>query len=150
MRRESTRNPQNNVLIVVEGRSEKVYLSHLKERGANIEIFITECREDPARMIEFCTTKMKIEQIDVTDGDLAYCVMDVDANKREQIIEAQKEAKKKGIQIIISNPCLEVWFMMHCRESPNHSITDDQVGSEWLKYMNSYEKGDDVWKIIGG
>jgi len=46
---------------------------------------------------------------------MAFCVFDTDEdpNKNKLIIEAKKYAELKGIKMITSAPCIELWFLLH-------------------------------------
>ncbi|MFE1595098.1 RloB family protein [Nocardia sp. NPDC058705] len=43
--------------------------------------------------------------------DEYWCVIDVD--EHENLAEALQMAKDNGIYVALSNPCLEVWFLLH-------------------------------------
>ena len=143
-RKTNTRDPKNNIVIVVEGHSEEAYLSHLKERDANMEIFIKRSKgRDPMHMVKYCIEKMKDKEISIKNGDLAYCVFDVDQNTKEQMIQAQKEADKRGIKLILSNPFFEVWFLMHFKDI-SYAIAPEEIHSELKRSIGSYKKGEDI------
>ncbi len=46
--------------------------------------------------------------------DEIWCVFDVDDHPRIQ--EAKVQAKANGIKVAISNPCFELWLILHFRE----------------------------------
>ncbi|MDR2866356.1 MAG: RloB family protein [Methanomassiliicoccaceae archaeon] len=144
-----TRFPKNVILIYVEGASEKTYLSKLKERGTNAEIIVRESkRKNAVQMVELCVKEMKDLNMDAEEGDAAYCVFDVDENERRQMEQAHSEAMKNKVTMIVSHPFLEVWFLMHFREAPNHSIPKESIIQELGRSIGNYRKGDDVWKKL--
>ena len=49
--------------------------------------------------------------------DLKFCVFDCDDNSSEHLKAAEKLAKQKGIDIIFSNPCFEIWLYWHFENS---------------------------------
>lgn len=48
--------------------------------------------------------------------DSVWCVCDVDDHPR--LREAMKLARDAGIEMAVSNPCFELWLLLHFRESP--------------------------------
>lgn len=86
------------------------------------------------------------------NADITYCVFDEDDAKNisprtyENIKEAIKQADAKTYHIILTNPCIEYWFLLHYVEH-NTAIEkqDDQskgkVAENLLKqYIPDYEK----------
>ena len=58
--------------------------------------------------------------------DEVWCVFDVDDHPG--INDAQQMARASGIKLAISNPCFELWLLLHFREPPGaqdrHTIQD--------------------------
>ncbi len=48
--------------------------------------------------------------------DEVWCVPDVDEHPK--LHEAWQMARDNGIELAISNPCFELWLLLHFRESP--------------------------------
>jgi hypothetical protein len=48
--------------------------------------------------------------------DEVWCVLDVDEHPK--LHEARQLANARGIELAISNPCFELWLLLHFRESP--------------------------------
>lgn len=78
--------------------------------------------------------------MDLNNGDKAYCIFDTDTdpNKNKIINEAIKLANKKGIQIITSTPCFELWFYLHFA----------YVIKKLKKYYPKYEKNINIFPNI--
>lgn len=58
---------------------------------------------------------------DHTLGDRCYCVFDSDPKSNPNISKAFsliRNYQHKGLYCIFSNPCFEVWFVMHFRNAP--------------------------------
>jgi len=55
-----------------------------------------------------------------SDENLAYdsvwCVFDV--NDHPNVADAKEMARDNGIELAVSNPCFELWLLLHFRESP--------------------------------
>ncbi len=112
-----SRHPKNAVLIIAEGKTEKIFFSGIRERHSNIKIVIPNTTPtDPLNLVELCVSKIQSEGIEVEDGDLAFCIVDVDHNSRSNIEKAITLANDNNVNLIISNPCFEVWFLLHFRD----------------------------------
>jgi len=48
------------------------------------------------------------------DLDEISCVFDVDAHPHVQ--QAIAEARQSGINLAVSNPCFELWLVLHCQD----------------------------------
>ena len=48
------------------------------------------------------------------DFDEIWCVFDTDAH--ENLPHAIEEARQSGIAVAVSNPCFELWLVLHVRE----------------------------------
>jgi hypothetical protein len=103
--------------MVVEGKTEALYLNHLKERNSNLEIIVCGSEnKNPSKMVNNCIQKMGEKEIDPAHGDLAFCVFDVDMNEKDDLQKAIKLADRHSITLIISNPRFEIWLLMHFRD----------------------------------
>lgn len=69
--------------------------------------------------------------------DDVWCLVDVDDHKRLE--EVADMAKSNGIELGISNPCFELWLVLHFRESPgpqDRKFIQAMVG----EFVEGYEK----------
>lgn len=112
-RNKFTRKTKNIVLIATEGKNktETIYFSAFnKLKNSYRIIFAQGSNTDPVGIVNDMVKTINKENIDLTQGDIAVCVFDVDFEeyKLKQINSAYKIAKNNGIQIITSNPCFEV------------------------------------------
>jgi len=75
------------------------------------------------------------------DENLAYdsvwCVFDVDDHPH--IPDAQQMARDNDIQLSISNPCFELWLLLHFRENPGMQPRH-KVQRMLVKYVSGYDK----------
>lgn len=125
-RREPFRDPRPTVLIFCEGReTEKQYLEKFARHHRNARIRVEVAGEVgvPFSLVRFARQR-KLE-IDVKarrqkDENIAYdsvwCVFDID--EHPQVPDAKNMAAENGIHLAISNPCFELWLILHLRESP--------------------------------
>ena len=120
IRRRAISSPRKKVLIVCEGKkTEPNYfnslITNLKLTTAEVKIF-NESGSAPKSVVEFGIEKLKKE----SDIDLLFFVFDKDDHDSyAAALSAVANLKKIGryssktISAITSNPCFEVWFLMH-------------------------------------
>ncbi|MDR1404831.1 MAG: RloB family protein [Candidatus Methanoplasma sp.] len=136
---------------MVEGKTEALYLRHLKERNSNVEVMVCESEnKNPSKMVGNCVHKMKEKGVDVSQGDIAFCVFDVYNNKEDDLRAAAVAAKKSGIKLIVSNPRFEIWLLMHFR-SVSGLPADAKIEDMLSVHLGcKYSKTDDIWDHIRG
>jgi hypothetical protein len=79
--------------------------------------------------------------------DSVWCVFDVDDHPN--IPDARQMARDNGIEVAISNPCFELWLLLHLRESPG--MNDRAAIQRMLvRHMPDYDKGVDFARISEG
>jgi hypothetical protein len=85
------------------------------------------------------------------DRNLAYdevcCVFDVDEHHR--IPDARQMAQNNGIQLAVSNPCFELWLLLHFAEPPGMKHRDD-LKKKMRKHVANYDKHVDYSSYAGG
>lgn len=146
-RRASTRIPKRRLLALCEGKvTEPEYLRgyvRLK-RNASLELEIAKERGAPLTLVELAVTrKGKAARLAKRHGDpfLAYdevwCVFDVD--EHPYLNDAVQLAAANGINLAVSNPCFELWLVLHFRESPG-SRHRDEVQRLLERHLPNYDK----------
>ncbi len=112
-RRKDQRDPLPAILVVCEGKnSEPQYIDGFQRgrRLKNVRVEFGKRAGEPSRLVEYAVKKLR-------DGfDEVWCVFDVD--EHQQARTAAELARKKGIRIAISNPCFELWLLLHFRDQP--------------------------------
>lgn len=110
---------------------------------------IANSASDPVGMVVKFKSKLKNDDgIKFRENiDAAICMFDTDCNfsKDKQISLAIKECKSKPfgcIHLIISNPCFEIWYLLHKRYSTRKYDESEQVISELKNYkcLENYSK----------
>ena len=116
------------ILIVTEGsQTEPEYFEHYRNRQTNIDIRVVGSRTsggetDYLSLIRKAVEYQNKNQISVSEGDSVWVVADGDVNynnpdpitaKDSLLSKARKMADAKGIQIALSNPCFEFWYLLH-------------------------------------
>lgn len=104
---------------------------------------------DPENIVEDMIKSIKHEEMDFDEGDLAYCVFDSDTKpeKQSQIDAAVALAKKHNVEVLLSVPCFEVWFLQHFEYS-TAELTSDSAIEKLRKYIPDYEKNSNVFSRL--
>ena len=97
---------------------------------------------DPSGMIKNIIATMNDLGFSSNDGDIAFCFLDLDCDKGKetQLKYAEKIARKHNINVIVSNPCFELWYMCHYTDSPKNYSTSKDLLKDMGKYIKGYEK----------
>lgn len=69
--------------------------------------------------------------------DEVWCVFDVDDHPK--LADARQQARDNGIQLAVSNPCFEIWALLHFRDQTAY-IQRQAVRSRLKKHLPDYEK----------
>ena len=106
------------ILLFVEGRrTEAGYFTHYyRIYRHKVIITISDFKGGPAQLVERAITAKRDEQRQERRGggkahDEIWCVFDVDEHPGRE--EAMQRAVGHGIEVVVSNPCLELWFVLH-------------------------------------
>ena len=119
-------------------------------RGGNYIIKLANGNStDPVKMVNDIIRTMRLNEIDSKYGDKVYCVFDGDMNdsKNAQIIKAMSLASKYNIEIIVSNPCFEEWFLCHFEYTTKY-LSSNEVINKLRIYIPNYEKNLDIFNRI--
>ena len=139
--------PSTAVFVIgCGGTSEERYFSLLVGDNPNVSV-----RMLPPGKDHLSTPRQTVERVDdfwrnfeLEEGDQVWIVLDVDdffdAGNKIQTLDAIDDARQKKYQVVVSNPCLEIWFLMHTEEV----ITPWQRCDELVKHLRlkqgSYQK----------
>jgi hypothetical protein len=143
------------ILIACEGLTEEAYFREIRlcMRQSTIKV-IPICLEGEQRgdkyiekawggyiteVKEFRSTK-KLKRVYIDDE--IWCVYDVDNKTLGDIVELEQKANERGMRLIQSNPCIELWFYLHFRDvdSTDQSNQDDfkdRIRSVWPEYSEA-------------
>ena len=113
-RKISNRLERKFVLIVCAGKTEEAYFQSFPSRNRQYDVKVRICHPtDPLNIVRSTIGCMEHEGFNVENGDFAYCVFDIDQNTESNFQEARKLAASKGVILCPSNPCFEVWYLLH-------------------------------------
>lgn len=149
-RRSAFRTPRKKILIVCEGaNTEPQYFKQFANvyRNAIVEVEIAREHGVPLTVVRIAT-ELKNQAIEeskrLVDSylkyDLVWCVFDVDEHPR--LPEALQMASRNGIEVALSNPCFELWLLLHHRGAPG-PIGRHRAQAMLKKFVANYDKSVD-------
>jgi len=152
--RERNRKSQNRRtkpvwLIVFEGKNqtEKLYFGHFNYgRDSLINLVpIGAGNTDPTGIVEYAVLYAKNNEIGIQEDDRIICVIDVDLSEDRDDEILQLKKKYNDVEIYVSNPCFETWFLLHFVDYPKTSASSQKEKAMLRKYIPNYTESMDVY-----
>ncbi|MDD5998657.1 MAG: RloB family protein [Lachnospiraceae bacterium] len=133
-----------------KNKTEKQYfLSFQEQHGKySIQFVNTGFDTDPAGMLKSMESAWKRYELSAKDGDKAYIVLDMDCNPKKIKLVKELQSSSKNIQFIASNPCIEVWFILHFVYTTHQFKDSKEPKHELAKYISEYEENMNVSGIL--
>ena len=152
------------ILIVTEGeKSEPKYFQHFRTRQNNVEVRVVPnskngCKTDYLNLIRKASRICKEDDLTpksgdsvwiITDGDVNYQAKDAVKKKNEALAWARTIAEKEAYSLLISNPCFELWYLLHLRYTTAH-LQDYGAVKKALEQagIKDYEKHSDLYEQL--
>lgn len=147
-RKEGVRNPRL-IVVAAEGRkTEKIYIEALSEahRAPGVHVEMLEREENassPDKVLEQIKTYQK--KYDTTaEYDELWVVVDRDRWGDKKLFAVANACAQDGLRFCLSNPCFELWLLLHLEDVANYSEEDKaalaknerkpkKTGNTWLK-----------------
>lgn len=125
-RRVERREPRRVIRVLTEGRNtEPSYLAQLQKRypDSSVHLDIRDSGMTPLTLVRRAREYQKAESHSrsadrITDFEEVWCVFDVD--EHPNVSQAINEAHQSGIGVVVSNPCFELWLVLHHRDQTAH------------------------------
>lgn len=148
-----SRKTKKIILIGAEGKNqtERKYFKAINQVQSEYKIMAGKGNNtDPVGVVEDLLKSAKQEELDLKDGDILACFIDVDfKNGRDQELRAaMKLARQNNISVFLSNPCFEIWYLFHFRYSTKLYGSNEEVIKELGSYISDYSKSKDVYDVI--
>ena len=89
---------------------------------------------------------MQIQNYDIGYEDEVWCVFDSDNSTNDSIQRAMKSAGDK-IKICLSNPCFELWYLIHFDYFDKKISTKDLL-SKLETHLKNYDKTKDYFDTL--
>lgn len=138
-----TKQNRKIILIATEGmnKTEITYFTEFNRKQSVWHIVPADGNStDPVKIVQDAIRTVNNRGIRYDYGDKVFAVFDTDFNKDKQIVEARKIAKENGIELILSNPCFEVWLLQHFRFSTRGYHSNEDVINELMNLWPEYRK----------
>jgi hypothetical protein len=144
-RRKPFADPRPRVLVCCEGDvTEASYLNSIKGELRLERVEVVPGGVNPKTLVDYAVEKKqeaerkaRREKDDNLKYDEVWCVFDVDLH--EHIPDAKQKASANKINLAISNPCFELWLLLHFQEQSAH-IERHHVQSACRGHIPGYDK----------
>jgi len=140
------------VYIVCEGSETEIrYFRHFRSRNSLVEVrpFVSQ-HKSALGLVKHAQDVIKQEPFYPQDGDQLWCVFDRDNNSNQDLQKAESFANRHNYRIAFSNPCFELWFLLHFIDQKGYLDDADAV----IRLLNShkaipdYKKSGDYYDLI--
>ena len=140
------------ILIVAEGHNvtESQYFRQFQNQhaGYNIKVLIPGSATDPEGMLEKLERFWQINEMDLMKGDRGFVVLDLDCDDSKGRLIEKLDQGSKIAKFIVSNPCFEVWFLLHYKYTTHVYKDSAEVIKDLQNYITTYDKTLDVSRIL--
>jgi len=139
------------MLIAAEGKNktEKQYFNSFQDQHSKYSIrFAAGLETDPVGMLKAMEKAWKKNELSEKNGDLAFIVSDIDCKPEKIQLVKTLQKKSKNIRFIVSNPCIEVWFILHFVYTTHQFKDSKEPKKELAKYIPGYEESMDISNIL--
>ncbi len=140
------------ILIIAEGKNvtESQYFRSLQNKNSeyNIKVLIPGHITDPVGLKERIEKFWRENDMDEEKGDLAFIVLDLDCDAEKAKLIKRLSAQDKISKFVVSNPCFEVWFLLHFRYSTKEYHNSAEVVRDLRNFIPDYEKNTEVSPVI--
>ncbi|WP_443137107.1 RloB family protein [Kribbella sp. CCNWLW197] len=134
-------------LVVCEGeRTEKAYFKsyiRIKLKDTLLDIDVQHSSGDPLEYVRaairgkaIAQRAAKRERDDNLKCDQVWCVTDVDTHRN--LPEARVLARRNEIRLVVTNPCFELWGILHLAGCTGHLSSAD-AAEKLREYMPKYD-----------
>lgn len=112
------------IRIYAEGAvTEYEYLNHWERKNRRVVLEWGESGMAPMSLVGCARNDLKLSRRatsrrGIPDFDELWCMFDIDAHPN--VSQAVFEARQSGIDVIISNPCFELWLVLHHENQNAH------------------------------
>jgi hypothetical protein len=151
------RQTKEAILIVCEGDTEKIYFNALKKSLRLGQIDVKEVGGGSAlKVVQYAQALEEKRKRDIQSSTTPWtepykhiwCVFDTEGgDKRAILVEAVALAKKRKYHIAVSNPCFEIWYLLHFTDNPSHA-NPSLAKTALQKHIPTYKKGQNIFKKL--
>lgn len=150
-RNRNNRKRKSIVAIKCEGKNktERTYLKNYSTRECILK-FSTGNATDPVGMAEDLIRFIKNEDISSEYGDKIYLLLDTDVNqnKQQQIEDAKNICDKNNIELILSIPTFEIWYILHFDYTTKIYQSSQEVKQDVKVKIENYTESMEVFPLL--
>jgi hypothetical protein len=130
----ATRLPRKTLLVFCEGeRTEPEYLNALKRERSVRDVAAVDIRlqrgiggSAPMQLVSMAIEAKRRAEEEEGEIDEFWCVFDVESPMHHpRISQAVQEAQNNGVNVAVSNPCFELWLILHLKDQASSLSTRD-------------------------
>ena len=140
------------ILLATEGanRTESLYFKSISWPDCVIR-FAHGNYTDPVNMVTALKKEYDELELDVKLGDAAFCLVDSDVDPKKDLKLEKADSEVGGnIELIVSSPCFEIWFLCHFSASTRQYYSSDEVLKALKRHIPNYRKEmNGIWGILG-
>jgi RloB-like protein len=136
-RRSPVRRSRPLVLVVCGAKcTEPQYFRSLRDslRSRAVDIVLAHHPKAPFQVVEYASVYAKRSN---RDFDEIWCVVDVDEFDLEPTVQL---ARRSGVQLAVSNPCFELWLLLHFEDSRGQLSQCAAAHKQILRFVPGYDK----------
>lgn len=143
-KREHGKRERNRIILVgTEGKNktETIYFKGLNKHLVGYVVrFASGNDTDPLKIVKntFKSAGKNHENLNFNHGDMAFSVFDTDTDKSKQsLIDAAIEyGNRHNVEVVLSNPCFEVWYLQHYQNQTKRFNNSNEVIDELHRYIS--------------
>ena len=155
-RPKGSRNHRPLVLIIVEGtKTEKLYFEALarEERASAVHVDVVHSKGNtaPENLVQQAdkARKSRIDSDKWEDDGQVWCVCDTEQPEPGiRLQNASAIARKLDINMAVSNPAFEYWYLLHFRDSTSPCSNGQEMKNKLRKIINNYHEAMNVYPIL--
>ena len=152
-RRRSTLRPRLRVLVLCGGeQTEPRYFQCVKRElrlsNRTVDVEVVGKRFAPRKLMDHARRRLN-PHATRDPFDEVWCVMDREANNEpEGFGEVVNAVGNQEVELAISNPAFEFWFLLHFVSTDKPFEDADHLVHELKNYIPDYEKNSDVFTLV--
>ncbi|WP_406475346.1 RloB family protein [Streptomyces sp. NBC_01615] len=137
-RSEGRREARKRLLVVCGARvTESAYLRSLKAHVANPAVALR-LLERPCAPSQLVAYTADLRDRSMGDFDEAWCVFDID--EFQDAPRAVADAHARDVEVAISNPCFELWLLLHFADHCAYAESYAKVLPHLTRHVPRYDK----------
>jgi hypothetical protein len=151
-RRQGRREPRRSILILCGGtETEPRYFNALKQelKLSSVRIEIKGTAWDPLKVVECAVARSRESDGPHPVFDEVWCVLDAErAGTNPRFDPAVQTAQQGKIELAVSNPAFEYWYLLHFTATDRPFQDADQLIEELKGHLPAYEKSLSVFPVL--